>query len=204
MAVKTSCSYCKKSFSAPEELRGKKIECPSCGRRFLLRTEEDLHAVEERAEADKKKREEDWEKLALLEKIESRGQKKPGRPYYEEFQTGVEGVRNFNPRAASRFLRFRTLSDFLVLGAYVEILLVAVGIGLMIYLKISGLITSVSILFALVVAWLLVGTGLFLFFKYLGELAFLLAEVGDQQNDVVQLLLDLRANTDSKETESSP
>ena len=135
----------------------------------------------------------------MSQKIESRGQKKPGRPYYEEFQTGVEGVRNFNPRATSRFLRFRTFSDFLVLGAYVEMLLVALGIGLMIYLRISGLISSVSVLFALLVTWLILGVGLFLFFKYLGELAFLLTEVGDQQNDIVQLLLDLRANTDLKD-----
>jgi DNA-directed RNA polymerase subunit RPC12/RpoP len=202
MAVKTSCSYCKKSFSAPEEYRGKKVECPSCGRRFILRTEEDIHAVQEQVEAANKKREEVREKLALIEKIESRGPKKPGRPYYEEFQTGVDGVRHFNPRATSRFLRFRTFSDFLVLGAYLEILLVAVGIGLMIYLRISGLISSVSVLFALLVAWLILGAGLFLFFKYLGELAFLLAEVGDQQNDIVQLLLDLRVNTDPKETEA--
>ena len=75
MAVKTSCSYCKKSFSAPEEYRGKKVECPSCGRRFILRSEEDIHAVHEQAEAAKKKREEDKEKLALIEKIESRQRK---------------------------------------------------------------------------------------------------------------------------------
>ena len=90
----------------------------------------------------------------------------------------------------------RALSDFLVLGAYLEVLLVSVGIGLVIYLRIAGLIASLSMLFLLIVAWLIVGIGLFLFLKYLGELAFLLADVGDQQNDVVHLLQDLRDNTD--------
>ena len=154
-----------------------------------------MQAVEEAALAAKRKVEEDREKLALIERVESRRGRKR-RPYYEEYQTGVEGVRHFNPRAPSRFLRVRAISDFMVLGAYVEILLVAVGIGLMIHLKLTGAIPSLSLFFALVVAWLVPGIALFLFFKYLGELAFLLAEVGDQQNDVVQLLLDVRENTD--------
>jgi DNA-directed RNA polymerase subunit RPC12/RpoP len=195
MALKTFCVYCKKSFSAPEEYRGKKVDCPACGRRFILQTEEDLHAVEEAELAARRKVEEDREKLALIERVESR-RARMRRPYYEEYQTGVEGVRHFNPRAPSRYLRVRAISDFMVLGAYVEILLVAVGIGLMIHLKVTGGIESVSLFFALLVAWLVPGIGLFLFFKYLGELAFLLAEVGDQQNDVVQLLLDVRENTD--------
>ena len=195
MALKTFCVYCKKSFSAPEEYRGKKVDCPACGRRFILQTEEDMHAVEEAELAARRRVEEDREKLALIERVESlRGRRR--RPYYEEYQTGVEGVRHFNPRAPSRYLRVRAISDFMVLGAYVEILLVAVGIGLMIHLKVTGRIESVSLFFALLVAWLVPGIALFLFFKYLGELAFLLAEVGDQQNDVVQLLLDVRENTD--------
>jgi hypothetical protein len=43
------------------------------------------------------------------------------------------------------------------------------------------------------------GLVLYLALKYLGELAFLLADVGDQQNDVVQLLLDIRDNTEPPE-----
>ena len=199
MAIKTSCPYCKKSFSAPEEYRGRKIDCPACRRRFVLRSEEDIQAVEDEALEMRRKREEDREKLALIERIGSKGHRRAGRPYYEEFQTGVEGVRHFNPKAPSRFLRVRALSDVLILGAYVQILLVAMGIGLMIYFRLSGLIPSVSLFFVLIIGWLVAGIALFLFFKCLGELAFLLAEVGDQQNDVVQLLLDLRENTSSRE-----
>jgi hypothetical protein len=195
MAIKTSCPHCKKGFSAPEEYRGRKTECPACHRRFVLRSEEDIQAVEEEALEERRKREEDREKLALIERMGSKGHRRAGRPYYEEFQTGVDGVRHFNPKAPSRFLRVRALSDVLILGAYVEILLVALGVGLMIYLRLSGLIASVSVFLVLVIGWLVAGIALFLFFKCLGELAFLLAEVGDQQNDVVQLLLDIRDNT---------
>lgn len=198
MALRASCPHCKKSFSSPEEYRGRKIDCPSCKRRFVVKTEEELEAAEEEERLALRRKDEDREKLALIERIESRGGKKPGKPYYEEFQTGADEVRHFNPRATSRFLRFRNLSDFLVLGAYVELFLVAVGVGLIVYLKIAGFVASMAVLFTLIVAWLVVGVGLYLFFKYLGELAFLLADVGDQQNDVVQLLLDIRENTDGE------
>ena len=196
MAIRASCEFCKKSFSAPEQYRGRKVECPGCGRRFVLRTEQELREAQKESEATERRKEEDREKLALIERVGARGSRRTGRPYYEEFQTGQESVRHFNPRSPSRFLRFRALSDFLVLGAYVEILLVSAGIGLVIYLRLCGLIGSVSLLFLLIIVWVIVGTGLFLFLKYLGELAFLLADIGDQQNDIVQLLHDLRDNTD--------
>lgn len=199
LALRATCTHCKKVFSAPDEYRGKKVECPACGRRVLVQTEEELHAAEEREESLRRKREEDRDRIALIERMDSRAGRRSGRPYYEEFQTGLESVRHFNPRAPSRFARFRTLSDFLVLGAYVELLLVGLGIGLMVYLKLDGEIGSLSLLFVLVLVWLVVGGALFLTFKYLGELAYLLAEVGDQQHDIVQLLLDVRENTDREE-----
>ena len=42
------------------------------------------------------------------------------------------------------------------------------------------------------------GATLFLLLKSLGEVAFLLADVGDGQRDVVELLLDVRENTDPR------
>ena len=48
----------------------------------------------------------------------------------------------------------------------------------------------------------LLGTALFLVLKFLGELAVFFADLGDQQNNTVQLLLDLRENTDLHEGES--
>lgn len=202
MAIRASCPHCKRTFSAPEEYRGKKVGCPACGRRFLLRTPEELDAAAKEVEERQRKREEDRERLALIERMESRGQRRIGRPYYEEFQTGQEGVRHFHPRSHSRFARFRALSDFLVLGAYLELLLVSVGVGLLIYLKISGVIAAFSVLFLWILGWLAIGASGFLLLKYLGELAFLLADMADQQNDVVQLLQDIRENTDTKSPEA--
>lgn len=200
MAIRASCDHCRKNFTAPEQYRGRKIECPSCHRRFVLKSADDQEDTLKEEAAAQRKKDEDREKLALIERMDSRGERRSGRPYYEMYQTGREGVRHFNPRSPSRYSRMRALSDFLVLGAYLEILLACVGMGLVVYLRIAGVFTSLPVLFLLIVAWLIVGTGLFLFLKYLGELTFLLADVGDQQNDAVQLLMDLRDNTDEQES----
>ena len=158
MAVKTACPFCKKGFSAPDEYRGKKVECPRCGRRSVLRTHEDLKEEAELAAVDQQRQAADREKLALMERVSSSRQKKAGRPYYEEFQTGLGGVRHYNPRAPSRFLRFRALSGLLLLGAYVEVLLVAIGMGLTVYAWHSGLVASLLVLLLCLVAWLVGGT----------------------------------------------
>jgi DNA-directed RNA polymerase subunit RPC12/RpoP len=196
MALRTVCPLCKKGFSAPEEYHGRKIECPRCGGRVVVQTDEDRKAEAEKAELERKRQARDREKIALMERQVSRRLRKGGRPYYEEFQTGVGGVRHYNPAAPSRFLRVRALSDLLVLGAYVEILLVAAGLGVTVYLWVSGTIPSAPLLILCAIGWLAAGTAGYLLLKYLGEIAFLLADVGDQQNDLVRLLLDIRENTD--------
>ena len=192
MAVRTACPHCKKNFSAPDDYRGKKIECPRCGRRSVLRTRADLdqEAEEERLlEADR-------EKIALIESVQQRSTRKAGRPYYEEYQTGRQAVRNFDPGAPSRFTRMRALSDLLLVGAYVELLLVAAGIGLTFYLWRLEIIPTGSILVLCLIGWIVLGAALYLFFKCLGELVALFVELADQQTDTVRLLLDLRENTD--------
>jgi hypothetical protein len=75
-------------------------------------------------------------------------------------------------------------------------MLALAGIGLTVYLKFAGVISSIVILSIVLIGWILVGGVLFLLLKYLAELALLMASLGDQQNDVVRLLLDLRDNTD--------
>jgi DNA-directed RNA polymerase subunit RPC12/RpoP len=197
MAVKNVCPKCKKSFSAPDNYLGKKVECPSCGHRSILRTVEEQKDLEEVQTARQRKIVEDQERLALIEKMEARG--RGGRPYYEEYGVGVDPVRHYNPNAPSRFLRVRALSELLILGAYLAVFLVLMGVGLTVYLKITDVIQSVPLFLVCLVGWAVAGVVLYLSLKYLGELAFLLADVGDQQNDLVQLLLDVRDNTEPAE-----
>ena len=193
MAVKNICPKCKKNFSAPDNYLGKKVECPRCGHRSILRSPEELRELEEVQSARQRKIEEDRERISLIEKMEAR---KGGRPYYEEYGVGVDAVRHYNPNAPSRFLRVRALSELMILGAYLTVFLILMGIGLTVYLKIAGVIASVPVLLVCLVGWAILGVLLYLALKYLGELAFLLADVGDQQNDLVQLLLDIRENTE--------
>ncbi len=197
MAIKNTCPKCRKSFSAPENYLGKKVECPACGHRSILRSQEEIRELEEVQTARQRKIEEDQHRIALIEKMESRGRE--GRPYYEEYGIGIEPVRHYNPNAPSRFLKVRALSELFIVGAYLSAFLVLMGIGLTVYLKAIDVIPSVPILLLCLVGWTVAGTVLYLGFKYLGELAFLLADLGDQQNDVVQLLLDVRENTEPRE-----
>jgi len=197
MAVKNTCPKCKKTFSAPENYLGKKVECPSCAHRSILRTQDEIRELEEVQTARQRKIEEDQERIRLIETMEARS--RGTRPYSEEYGVGGEPVRHFNPNAPSRFLRVRALSELLILGAYLTGFLVLMGIGLTFYLKIIDLVSSVPVLLICVIGWFVAGVAVFLVLKFLGELAFLLADVGDQQHDLVQLLLDIRENTESPE-----
>ena len=197
MAVRTSCPRCQKRFSAPEDYLGKKIDCPKCGHRWILRSREEERRLEERERELLLEQEKDRRRLELIERAEKKSENAPdGRPYYERFQTGLQAVRNYNPNAPSRFPRLRALSDVLIFGAYVAAMLDAVGAGLTIYLKAAGVLESTAVLLLCLAGWALLGTVLFLGLKTLGEVAFLLADLGDQQYDLVRLLLDVRENTD--------
>jgi len=196
LAVRTKCPCCGKPFSAPDEYRGKKVDCPKCGHRFVLKTPEELDAEKNAAEEDRRKQAEDRQRLALIESRELRD--RGGVPYYERYQTGDRPVRNYDPKAPSRFSRMRALSDLLLAGAYIGLLLAAVGAGLTIYLRVGGMLDSTVLLLLCLVGWAIVGLGLFLGLKVLAELAFLLAFLADQQSDAVQLLLDIQENTDGR------
>ena len=164
---------------------------------MVLRSPEEEREILDRERKLRIREEEDRRKLELIERVEKKNERLQGsQPYYERFQTGLHGVRNYSPNAPSRFLRLRALSDFLLLAAYLVAMLVLVGAGMTIYLKVVGVLASHAVLLLCLVGWAILGTVLFLGLKLLGELTFLLAELGDHQNDLVQLLLDLRDNTD--------
>lgn len=195
MAVKTVCPRCQKSFSAQEDIVGKKVRCPSCGHRYLLRSIEELREIEAVEKARQKKQHEDQRRIELIERMDIR-RKRESRPYYETYGTGQSPVRHFNPGAPSRYLRLRALSELCLLFAYLEVVFVLMGMGLTVYCTLEGLIASVPLLVLCLVGWVIVGSVLYVVLKFLAELAFVLSDIGDQQRDETQLLLDLRENTD--------
>ena len=168
----------------------------------MLKTQEQV--LEEAAELEAKKLQqlEDQRRIDLIEREERKHRdRRASMPYYEKFQTGTRPVRNYDPRSGPGFLSLRYLADLLLIGAYAVLMLALAGAGLTIYLKFSGEISSIVILSIFLIGWILAGGILFLLLKYLAELALLMANLGDQQNDVVRLLLDLRDNTDGELTE---
>ncbi|MBN1442497.1 MAG: hypothetical protein JXA90_07300 [Planctomycetes bacterium] len=201
MAVRTSCPRCGKRFSAPDSYLGKKEACPRCGYRFILRSREEELEIREQEQRRRREEENDVRRLELIERQEKK-KELSGQPYYERYQTGLQAVRHYHPNAPSRFLRLRALSDLLILSAYLVLMLVVLGAGLMVYLAVQGGAGVASLLLGLVACALLAALS-FLFLKYLGEMAFVIADLTDLQNDVVQLLLDLRENTDAPEAQEA-
>ncbi|HLU49479.1 MAG TPA: hypothetical protein VK116_15385 [Planctomycetota bacterium] len=201
MAIRTSCPGCGKRFSAPEEYVGKRIECPRCRFRLVLRTQEEIAEEMRREEERLRRLEEDRRRLALIEQAARRSE--VGRPYYERFQTGFARVRHYNPGAPSRFLRGRALSDWLLLAAWLSLFLSIAAIGCTIWIGFEGWLASPGAIGLALVGEALVGLVLFVLLKLFAELAFLFAELGDRQGEIVQLLLDIRENTDPAETHES-
>lgn len=177
MAVRNVCPRCRKVLHAPEDYRGTKVECPRCGYRSILRSEEE---VEEEARAQMR----DVDRLAFIERLEAR-ENLPS-------SGGGRRVQRYQPGRPSRFIKLRALSEFMILGGYIVALLCLGGAGLTVYLGVSGAIHGYVLLGVVEVAWGIVGIVGFTTMKFLGELALLLAEMGDQQADLVDLLVDLR------------
>lgn len=198
MAVRTSCPHCAKPFSAPEEYLGRKVDCPRCGKRSVLRSQEEVEDESRKAQEERHRLQQDREKIAFLEELEHRGRSRGNRYYHG--RSSPRAVRNFDPNAPSQYLGLRALSNFLIVGAYFELFLIAVGMGLSVFLWLEGRIASTALLVSLLVVWLVVGTALFLLLKSVGEFALVLAEGGDRQVQTIQLLRDLRENTEAAET----
>lgn len=196
MAVRTVCSNCKKTFSAQDEYLGKKVKCPSCSAKVEVIDES------ERSAREAWQREQD-ERIALVETLSrDKVDRKEGVPYAIQFGTGAERVRNYNPGAITRFRKLRALSRFLLLSAYVLLGLVLVGAGLTAFLYRQGLIERWEVLVLAELGWLFLLFLIFSLFKFLGEMAWLLADLGDHQLDTRNLLLDLREDADRAFAES--
>ncbi len=78
----------------------------------------------------------------------------------------------------------RSLANLMIVGAYLEVLLVAVGIGLTAQLWRQGEFRSTSLFLLSLVIWIIGGVALFLSFKCLGEIAQAAADFADREADV--------------------
>ena len=153
----------------------------------------------------------DWkreqeERIAL---IEDRAREKEQR-----FSAGHDlgrstiGASNFDPGAPSRFGKLRVLGRFLLLSSYLLLGLVLAGIGVTVWLWKDGAIEGIGTLSLAIIGWLILGGFVYSLFKFLGELAWLLADSGDHQLDSRNLLIDLRDDLErhrrSKGSSSTP
>jgi len=135
-------------------------------------------------------RQEQEQRISLIEERERQRDRRLSLA--DEVGATARGVRNFDPGAPSRFRKLRALARFLILSSYLLLGIVLAGIGITLWLWREGVIAERGILAIAIAAWLLAGGFLYSLFKFLGELSWLLADLGDHQHDVRNLLIDLR------------
>ncbi len=130
------------------------------------------------------------ERIALIEERE----REEARRFSSDEESGgaFRGVRNFNPGAPSRFGKLRVLSRFLILATYLMLGLTIAGIGVTVWMWQDGLFSAPGWFALAIVGWCLLGGFLFSLFKFLAELSWLLADLGDHQLDARNLLIDMR------------
>lgn len=186
MAVWTTCPNCKKDFSAQDTYLGKKVKCPSCTAKVEVLPQQ---------EQKEKGRwlDEQQKRLELYEELE-RDNARP-QSFSVEFGTGLDRVRNYNPGAVSRFRKLRALSRFMILCAYLLTGLIF-GCGAVAVALFRDELFSIGVLVGIQFVLALSLVFSFCLFKFLGELSWLLADVGDHQLDVRNLLLDVRDDLD--------
>ncbi len=188
MAVVTTCDNCNKTFSAQNDYLGKKVKCPGCGTKVMVLSEKEREEELVRRRQEQSWREEQEKRIELLESL---GRAKR-RSLAVDYGTGLDPVRFYNPGAVTRFRKLRALSRFLLLAAYLLMALIIAGAGITVYLYREGTVQEAGVLALLLLGWLMLLVFLFCLFKFLGELAWLIADVGDHQLDMRNLLLDLR------------
>lgn len=208
MAVQLYCPDCNQPFSVSASLLGEELECPRCGHSFPSQSREDIferearliqeesrEVPETRPPARPRARSEESGRIHLPEAGEEKSARVSGE-LPRAGQPAARPERHFEAGAPSRHLRLRALSELFLVFAYLGLLMVGLGAGLTIYLKLSGVIESLAVMLIALVGWGLVGGTLYLVMKLLAELVHLFADIGDQQRDQVSLLLDVRDNTD--------
>ena len=201
MAIWTKCPDCKKSFSAQDDYLGKKVKCPGCGTKVEVLDQEGQKAAARERREEAEWRQEQEQRIALLERLAPAAESGSQRGDYareslaNELGVRPDRVRNFNPGAVSRFRKLRALSRFMLLGAYLFLPITLVGAALTFYLLRESEVAGGWIALA-TLGWFLVMSGLFFVFKFLGEMSWLLADLGDHQLDARNLLIDLREDNE--------
>ena len=181
MAVRSLCEQCGRPFSAPDETLGKKIDCPSCGRKArVLAPGEIAELAKERAEQARWQEEQD-DRIRLVEEMAAR-ESVPGS------HGGLTAnVSNFQPRAGTRYPRLRAFSRVLLLLAYLE-----TAIGMVVIIWMFTTASEAGIDGVLMAGVLMAALFAFGILKFLSEACIALAEIGDRQSDLRALMLDER------------
>ena len=137
---------------------------------------------------DERWRREQEDRIALIEGQQGSGRGSAGA---SPASAGI-GARNFDPGAPSRFHKLRVVARFTLLASYLLLGVMIAGIGVTTWLWREGVIAEDGVFALAVLGWLFAGGFSYVLFKFLAEMSWLLADLGDHQLDARNLLIDLR------------
>jgi hypothetical protein len=178
MAVHAVCEFCRHKFSVPDNLKGKKIGCPSCGKKTRVLTALDLSVEEGRRKHE----------TSQLLKKKQESEQAPSQP---ESTPVVKQETVSPPGPATRYPALLTLKSVFTFFAYLVALL-AIAVGLMLFLQVEDPQYSWLLLLGFFIGAVLS----FCLFRLLAESARLGADLGDMESRMLELLLDIRDKLD--------
>ncbi len=197
MAIKDNCETCGQVLSVPEDFRGKKVRCPSCGSRSTVLTAEDRQALERKKEEESRKAR-DRERLALMQKLDTVANTKsvsaePDRRAPTPAVAPTTPLPKDTPLTAEAGgdEPMRDMADLVLFFAYLLPLL-ALGAGLM-PLVVGG---DLGLKLAFLVGALVVGATAYVIHKWLSEYSRYLAEGTERDRQILRHLVQIQPRPD--------
>ena len=179
MAVHAVCEFCEHKLSVPDRLKGKKVNCPNCGKRTRVITSLDLTVEEARRREETRPRQKEVEK-----------EKKP--PAKQQVPSAQVQARPAAPEdSVTRYPDLRTLRGVFTFFAYL-IGVLAVAVGIILFLRAPESQHGLLLLLGLFVG----GIVSFCVLKLLAGSARLGADLGDMEARMLELLLEIRDKLD--------
>lgn len=199
MAIHAVCEFCGYRLSVPDDMKGKKVTCPTCDKKTRVLTELELSIENARRKHEASAAAEPAEKSEAASKKQRLGTVMPGGAA----QPGPPASQSASPQApppvgtvrepaaiSSRYQSLRALGAVFTFLAY---LLGASGVAAGIILFANdgtegGLLKLLALFVGSVIALSL--------FKLLSDLARLGADIGDTELKMLHLLVELRESLD--------
>jgi uncharacterized Zn finger protein (UPF0148 family) len=180
MAIHAMCEFCGHKLSVPDGLKGRRVQCPGCGKKTRVVTPLELSVEEARKNHEQKPAVSREEKQSAITEAQTND---PAPSTESQLQTASA--------PATRYPALRALGVVFTFFAYLVGLL-GIALGIILFLNSpqqQGLLYLLGFFVGSVVAFCL--------FKLLSQLTGVLSDLGDMESQMLTLLFDMREKLDN-------